>query len=201
MANSNDGGCLGKLIGWAVMVAVVVVMAKSCGFGLFDGGTRFGCEAAGSAGPVVYAASDDCPSSIEDAATNARWAANRIAEIAGEHDTTGVLYDSDGHSTTFTSNESDDAFQLALEYLSPILGGESYAKQAAGHVETKAAAAIRQRDQTFAVLVINHTKGPCDWASRLGCQQLVPLMLPTGTTLVVWSPGGKRMQFSGEADS
>lgn len=201
MANNNGGGCFGKLIGWVVVVVLVVVVAKSCGFGLFDGGTRFGCEAAGSAGPVAYAASGDCPSSVEDAANDAQWAANRIAEIAGEHDTTGVLYDSDGNSTTFTSGETGDAFQRALEYLSSILGGENYARQAAGHVETKAAAAMRQRDQTFAVLVINHTKGPCDWASRLGCQQLVPLMLPRGTTLVVWSPGGHRMQFSGEADS
>ncbi|HEV8562078.1 MAG TPA: DddA-like double-stranded DNA deaminase toxin [Actinophytocola sp.] len=62
---------------------------------------------------------------------------------------------------------------------------------AASHVEAKAAVWLRQNKITYAVLVINHRKGPCgeqeDQADDpYTCAVVVRAILPVGTTMVLW---------------
>jgi hypothetical protein len=52
----------------------------------------------------------------------------------------------------------------------------------------------------YGVLVINNDEGPCTWASGPGCVALIELILPKGSTMVVWWPGGHHEAFSGRAE-
>lgn len=71
-------------------------------------------------------------------------------------------------------------------------------KQAAEHVETKAATLARLKEFERTALVINNPKGPCGWASGIGCIKSVSRILPKGYTMVVYSPAGKEI-FTGIA--
>jgi hypothetical protein len=55
---------------------------------------------------------------------------------------------------------------------------------------------MRQHGDTYGVLVINNTNGPCTYASKHGCDVLI---LPKGSTMVVWWPGGHNEIYSGRA--
>src|ERR1044072_4971139 len=67
--------------------------------------TKFGCE---SAAAVAHADSGDCPSDVDEAAHDARWAADRLAAIAAEPETVGLFYDSDGAQLEFDSSHDED---------------------------------------------------------------------------------------------
>lgn len=94
-----------KLLGRLVLIALVV-------FGLwyvighYPGGTKFGCQAAGS---VAHAASGDCPTSIGAADNDAEWAAGRLASIKDDRPTTGLFYEADRHETRYTSEQDSDS--------------------------------------------------------------------------------------------
>lgn len=156
------------------------------------GGGRFGCQAGAA---VAHAEGGDCPTSASEAAGNARWAAARLATIAGDSITTGLLYDEDGHEEKIETGESGHAFDLAVQYLQPypstVVRGQPKGKQAAGHVEGKAAALLRNAGQVHGILVINNPTGPCPYASGAGCALIMQLILPKGSTIVVWWPGGR----------
>ena len=161
--------------------------------------TNFGCKEPAEA--AAYADAGVCPTSVETAAQDAQWAEARIAEIPRNgKETTGILYDSDGYGESITSGESGAEFDAAWAYLDPFLSlltDHPPGKQVAGHVETKAAAVMRDAAETFGVLVINNPRGPCDCASGVGCESAPMMILPCGSTLVLWWPGGGPLVLEG----
>ena len=144
--------------------------------------TKFGCE---SAPATAHADDGNCPDDAEEAAQDANWARSRWATIKDRPLTVGLFYDDDGVEHPFTSGEGEEA-DHAAEVLRQV-GAPSTAKgtyPAATHVEVKAAVAMRDADEETGVIVINHPDGPC--VPGLGCSTAVPLVLPEGSSLVVW---------------
>lgn len=154
--------------------------------------TKFGCEAAGY---VAHADSGSCPSSLDEAAQDRAWADARIAGLPqpdkGDR-TNGLLYESDGEPIELESGESGDEYEAAEGFLRGRAGGQ----QAAGHVEAKGAARLRNDDEVFGVLVINAE--PCAYALRVGCVRVAALILASGSRLVIWSPKS-RFEVQGSA--
>ena len=151
----------------------------------------------------VAHADEDC---LHQDAISSGWAAAQQQQLtmAGATITTGLLYpDSNGEAPTMlTSEESGDAFTLAWQYLQPvsiIRGQPLGSRQAAGHVEPKAAALMRHAAETYGVLVINNPAGPCPYVSGIGCELAMQLILPKGSKIVVWWPGGQHKTFEGMA--
>ncbi len=163
--------------------------------------TEFGCESAG--GARAYAGSGECPSSSQAAAQDADWAADRMRFIADDDITTGLLYDEDGNEEKITSGRGG-AHELAVEYLEPYAGAvlrdRPPGSQVAEHVEAKAAAVLRDAEQSHGVLVINNPEGPCGYASGIGCVAAIELILPAGTAMDVWWPRGHQ-RYTGRAES
>jgi hypothetical protein len=183
------------LVAVAIGVLAWIFVVPSCS-------TTFGCE---SAPATAHADSGSCPDDIDDAAADADWAADRITTIKDDPITTGLLYDEDGTEHRIETGESGHAFERAWEYLKPYAGKQitdkPAGKQAAGHVETKAAALMRDAEQTTGVLVMNNPDGPCTYVSGAGCLIAIRLILPKGSSLVVWWPGGRHARFEGIAES
>jgi hypothetical protein len=189
---------LKRLFGRFVLL-VVVVLGLWFVVSHYHGNEQFGCQISLSAA----GAGDDCPATLGQAAGDAQWAAARISTIADDPMTTGLLYDQDGHEEKIESGESGSGYEQALGYLSTysgaVIADQPRGKQAAGHVEPKAAALIRTADQRAGVLVINNPAGPCPYASGIGCGRAMRLILPIGSTIVVWWPGGQHGSFEGTA--
>jgi hypothetical protein len=82
-------------------------------------------------------------------------------------------------------------------YPRSVVGGQPPGKQVAGHVEAKAAALMRYAEDRYGVLVINNPAGPCPYASNIGCENAMRLILPKGSTIVVWWPGGHHREYGG----
>ena len=182
-----------KLIGRLVLT-IVVVLGLWYLVGHWPGTARFGCRASG---PVAHAASGDCPASIDAAEGDGRWAAARWATLTDAKVTTGLFYDPDGSEHQLTSGEDGDAGRV-----SQILRGAGVAfprnattHPAASHVETKAAARMRDTNVTAGVVVINNARGVCggDTVSPYGCVNVLPAILPRAATLVVWWHGPNGM--------
>ncbi len=156
MAN-NNGGCLAKFIGWAVVIVLIVIVAKSCGFNLnpfsSSGG---GCDAPAAAAPVAHA--DNC-GDLRQAAIDSNWAAQQQQrpELATGKLTTGLF---------FTASPVDP--------------------HPATHVETKIAAKMRDDGITFGVLIINNA-AMCPSVTSISCGEAVRVILPAGATLYVWT--------------
>lgn len=188
---------LKRLFGRVVLV-VVVLLALWFVVSRYHGNDQFGCQI-----HLVAAGTDDCPTTLDQAAADAQWAAARITTIAHDPITTGLLYDEDGHEEKISSGEGGPAYEQAQGYLAAysgaIVGDLPRGKQAAGHVEPKAAAMIRTAGQLKGVLVINNPGGPCAYASGIGCGRAMRLILPVGSTIVVWWPGGRHGSFEGTA--
>jgi hypothetical protein len=60
---------------------------------------------------------------------------------------------------------------------------------------------MRHDGDSYGVLVINNPDGPCPYVSDIGCEAAMRLILPKGSTIVVWWPGGKSKVFEGTAQS
>ncbi len=165
-------------VGLVIAVVVVVVTV----FRSYHGKN---CQIVGMG---VAAADEDC---LHQHATSTNWAEAQQQQLAMSwaSTTTGLLYtEADGENpTTLTSGQSGDAFDLAWQYLQSHSRQPPGSKQAAGHVELKAAALMRRDGDTYAVLVIN--SAPCTYASGIGCIRTSALILPKGSTMVVWWPG------------
>lgn len=184
MALRPTGKTLSSLTGILVMAAVLwlilnFVYAPSCG--------RFACSYVPSWWPHAEADSGEaCPDSITAAASDAAWAANRIASLRNKDAkvTTGLFFDADGTEHTLHSGYDGDS-DLAEQALRdagvefPPVGRHP----AAAHVETKIAALMRENGITYGVVVINNPRGPCgaDPASerRFSCGVAVPA-IPSG---------------------
>lgn len=167
-----------------VVLACVLPAAVSCV-------SAFGCSTGGF---NAHADSPDCPSSIEQAATDARWAKQQESALAPfVSKTRGVLFvdataaTTLGESETFSSGDDDDAKaarQLLQQYgLVDRVGGIA----AADHAEVKAALYMRNNKIPRAVMVINNPLGVC--AGPYSCTRAIPVILPANYTLWVWSPG------------
>lgn len=78
-----------------------------------------------------------------------------------------------------TSGTRDDLYQVTQQYLEANGMGQTVI---GSHVETKLAVHMRQEDIRDATVVINHR--PCD--GPLGCDTLLPRVLPEGSTLTVF---------------
>src|SRR5206468_6657706 len=84
------------VVAFALWALLNFVYAPSCG--------RFSCSYVPSWWPQAQADTDTaCPDSVTGAAGDASWAADRIASIADEKITTGLLYDADGAQHKFVS--------------------------------------------------------------------------------------------------
>ena len=163
MAVKSRNG-LGSLLGILVLTAVAFILLNlfnvvQVGFG------KFGCgwEPNIRFGAVAEAASDDaCPESISGAMNDAAWAADRYATIQDRHLTTGFFYDEDGIEHEFTSGDEKgvDAQRVVTileeQGIQPNRAGRYLA---ASHVETKAAALMRETGVENGVLVINNRAG------------------------------------------
>lgn len=139
--------------------------------------------------------------------TDRAWADDKIALLKGKP-TVGALYTAPDEQVgdLITSNESDHLHGRARQYIavhSYLLGDKPPGKQAAGHVEPKAAAYMRDHGITYAALVINFDdpdgQGFCGYASGIGCKQASELVLPQGSTLVLWWPSGGPKSAKGAA--
>lgn len=186
---------IGRLVGRVVLVAVLV-------FGIYfvlthysGDDRRFGCETGFA---TAHAGSGDCPADIDAAAGDARWAADRIATIPRKTSATiGLFYDVDGHETRYVSGQEAistriDAFLRASRVVRmPPVGQHP----AATHVEVKVTMTMREHHVGRGVLVINNAEGPCPGA--YSCQQVLDVLLPPGTPLTVWWPGGRHETFTG----
>ncbi|HWE90703.1 MAG TPA: DddA-like double-stranded DNA deaminase toxin [Pseudonocardiaceae bacterium] len=148
---------------------------------------------------MAHADSADCPSTVESAASDAKWAADRLKTIPRTGSmTTALFYDEDGIEHRFTSQQDDDS-EMALR-----VGRQAGVFPNRGrpvvvdHVEVKAAAGMWDGYLAAGVMVINNSDGPCGRTTDgtvqpLSCLAIVPKLLPPGTTLVVWwqQPGGQ----------
>ena len=57
---------------------------------------------------------------------------------------------------------------------------------------------MRNNGDAYGVLVINNPDGPCRYASGPGgCDMAIQLILPVGSTIVVWWPGGNHKEYAG----
>lgn len=192
---------LKRLFGRVVLV-VVAVLGLWFVISHYHGSDQFGCQIDL---PAAHADDNSCPTTIGQAANDAHWAAARIATIANERMTTGLLYDEDGHEEKIVSGRAGPSYQSVLRYLSPypsyIVRDRPKGVDAAGHVEPKATAIMRESSLTFGVLLINNPGGPCTYASGQGCDVIMQLILPKGSTIVVWWPAGGHQTYQGRAVS
>ncbi len=181
-------------IGLVIAVVVVVVTVFS----------RYRGQNCQMIGAAVAHADEDC---LHQDAISTRWAEAQQQQLTMSWApvTTGLLFtEANGENpTTLDSGESGEEFQLALQYLQSYpasdVGGKPQGQQAAGHAESKAAALMRRDGATYGVLVINNLDGPCRYVSGIGCAAAMRLILPKGSTLVVWWPGGKSKEYEGAA--
>ena len=122
--------------------------------------------------PQAHADSGSCPDGVADAADDAAWAADRIASITDKTVTFGLFYDADGMEHEYDSQKgaaSDLAVKVGRDaQVFPRSGRPNVVD----HVEVKAAAAMRDSDETVGVLVINNPDGPCKVA---GDGQVAPM--------------------------
>lgn len=146
-----------RLLGVLVLVGTFLLLV---GYAAVHWPSETSCAVLGAG---VAHADEDC---LHQDAISSKWAEAQQQQlmVAGAAVTTGLLYtDSNGEDpTTLTSEESGDAFALAWQYLQPasiIKGQPLGSKQAAGHVEPKAAALMRYAGETYGVLVINNPAG------------------------------------------
>lgn len=153
----------------------------------------FSCDAAPT--PGAAHADTGCPTSIDGAATDPEWAADRIAEINSTRATDrkpytyGEFYDEDGTAHLYESGRagSKEAIEVGYDIGAFEPPGAPYSVD---HVEVKVAAAMRSNDLESGVLVINNPGGPCaaEDSEIPSCRVLVPQLLPEDATLVVWWP-------------
>lgn len=184
---------VGKLVGRLLLVALVV-FGVWYAFDHYGGSTKFSCQASGA---VAHADDSHCPTSVAAADGDAHWAADRWSTIKDAKVTTGLFYDQDGHEHQFTSGEDNDADRVnqILRDAGVAFPRGASTHPAASHVETKAAARMRDNDVTSGIIVINNSRGVCggDTVSPYGCVNVLPVILPRNATLVVWWRGPNSM--------
>lgn len=134
------------------------------------------------------------PDSLEQAATDANWATEQIAQLPAwtrGRTTEGLFFRPGADPLTWRSGQDNySRYANAILNGSNIFNpdGKSRRYDAAHHAEVKAAAYMRKSTLSYAVLVINNTEGICGDGLPAGCTNAVPVVLPEGYRLVVWWP-------------
>jgi hypothetical protein len=162
---------------------------------------RLACDIKPAWAAAEASTPDSCPPDLKAAATDATWARGIVDNLPTRQPRTktiGWLF-TDGVATQHLtsgqgSRDNPDALWLEAKKLlaaAPVDQPRGGAHPAASHVESKSAVWLRQNKITYAVLVINHRKGPCgeeeDQAEDpYTCAVVVRAILPVGTTMVVW---------------
>lgn len=188
---------------YLVRIGLVVVVALTV-IAIFHRYGSLGGDRCTVLGAGVASADEDC---LHYDAVSQSWAEAQQQQLkfADATLTTGLLHtDTNGqNATVITSGSGGTEYELVMRYLAPYAGRQILDRppgaQAAEHVEAKAAAAMRRDGETYGVLVINNPKGPCDYASGPGCDTVMELILPKGSEIVVWWPGGHHDIYSGRA--
>jgi hypothetical protein len=173
---------LQRAFGRLVLVVAIVL-------GLYFVVTHYhggGCGVASSA--VVHADTPRQCLTVDQAATDPRWAQKQQASIRWEYLTTGRYFtDQDATVRTITSGWTAGVSDRAADILHSSPNFPNFPKTAkptvAGDVETKMAEMMRESGATNGVVAINHPK-MCDGA--MGCTSAVAAILPTGSVLHVW---------------
>ena len=190
---SNGGGCLGKLIGWAAVVVLVVVVARSCGIDLNPfSSSSGGCDAPAAAGTIAHADSGDCED-LKHASIDPNWAAEQQqrSELRNGKLTTGLFFDISPDSYTALSSGYDSLSERAVSILTDT-GYSDIDPDPATHVETKTAVKMRDDEISFGVLVINNTY-VCGQSGSIGCRDAVAVILPEGATLYIWTKNARQV--------
>jgi hypothetical protein len=175
-----------------VVLAVVVVLALWFVVSRYHGNDQFGCQIR-----LTAAGSDDCPTTLEQAAHDPERAAARIEAInarvatSGKKYTYGEFYDQDGTSHWYASGQDADSDNAQTVGRAAGVFPMHGTVITVDHVEVKVAARMRQARVGAGVLVINNPSGPCgqDTRGQYSCSIVVPKLLPIGTSLAVWWPG------------
>ncbi|HEV2782125.1 MAG TPA: DddA-like double-stranded DNA deaminase toxin [Actinophytocola sp.] len=191
--------------GLAVALIAVLLLLNwwmvSCG--------RLACDIKPAWAAAEASTPDSCPPNLKAAASDAVWArgvydnlpAWRPADPATHRPadkTTGWFF-AEGFSTRKlisgegSKAEPDPLWQEAVNLLGAAQGvahppNPRAPHPAASHSETKAAVWMRQNKITYAVAVINNTRGPCgqEAPQDYPCTAAIPAILPVGSTMVVW---------------
>jgi nucleic acid/nucleotide deaminase of polymorphic system toxin len=104
--------------------------------------------------------------------------------------THGRWIDADGNAQALASGK-DEAYENAIQVFKEMKS--RHIPQRASDTEMKLAAHMRKNGIRSAVLVINHV--PC--AGPLGCDALIPVILPEGYTLTVYGANGFVREYQG----
>ncbi|WP_291417727.1 DddA-like double-stranded DNA deaminase toxin [Actinophytocola sp.] len=173
-----------KLVGWAVVVVLVVIVAKSCGIDLIPFSDD-GCDAASDA--VAHAESSECED-LKQAALDPNWATQQQErpELVRGKTTTGLFFELSPDDYIALSSGSDDLSERAASLLRDI-GYDNPDPNPATHVEAKIAAKMHDASTLFGVLVINNTF-VCG-----GCNDAVRALLPEGATLWIWTKSARQV--------
>ena len=161
---------------------LLVVALLVAAWWVFSGDERFACADDGA-----------CPSSVDGASGDARWARDRYESIRTESLTAGLFYDGDGHQHEFSSGDEDiserieDLLRSSRRVSMPAVGRHPTVT----HVEPKVAMRMREGEVDRGVLVINHPEGPCPGV--FSCSRTIEVVLPHGAALTVWWPDGDTM--------
>ncbi|SDK29726.1 SCP1.201-like deaminase [Actinopolyspora mzabensis] len=136
-----------------------------------------------------------------DASRNRSWidqVRERLPKYTGGQ-TTGLTYDQDGTELTESSGRDDESERARLTLHNSTVFPSFDPRGAPGvytHVETKYAQRMKERGQTYGVVILN--KDMCTGPQR--CMIAVRAILPRGYTLVVWEPGKQHpVTIHGEA--
>ncbi|WP_019855999.1 DddA-like double-stranded DNA deaminase toxin [Actinopolyspora mortivallis] len=130
-----------------------------------------------------------------DAARDRSWGERvreRLPDYTGGQ-TTGLVSDRDGTELTETSGREDISERARLTlHNSPVFPADDRGAPAVyTHVETKYAPRMKERGQTYGVIVLNNRMCP----GKQNCEAAVAAVaaiLPQGSTLVVWQPGASQ---------
>jgi hypothetical protein len=146
-----------KLAAIVAVVIIVIQVGKSLA-------SHTSGECGLASGDVAHADAGACPSTVAELAVDSTWAQQRIQDLAGQPATTGKLYFpgliGGFQVNTFTSGYADAAeADQAIVDAGIVPSGRRL--NVAAHVEVKAAAFMRARGITYAVLVINMPGGVC----------------------------------------
>ncbi|MDQ3576865.1 MAG: hypothetical protein M3443_04530 [Actinomycetota bacterium] len=190
--NSRLGFVLKILVAAALLFFVMNMFMPSCG-------AQFGCGSQ-SWPPQANADSRNCPKALSGAATDKKWAADRIATITSEKPTVLLAYDEDGTEHRFTSGEDSDQEKVAKKLGELGFSSDRSGRYpAASHAEAKRAYWMRETGVKHVVAVINNKKGVCQDGDQT-CDALTNALLPRGYLIEVWSPGqAKPTQLPGGA--
>jgi hypothetical protein len=187
----NGGSCLGKVTGWAIVVIVLVVLARSCGVDP-NPFSSSACDAPTAVGTLAFGDSGDCEN-LKRAAIDPNWAAEQQqrSELRNGKVTTSLFFETSPEIYTAMSSGHDDLSERAASILAEA-GYSDIDPDPATHAEAKVAVKMREDEAVFGVLVINNTY-VCGQGGPIGCRDAVAVILPEAATLYIWTKNARQV--------